>query len=193
MLLSPVEVVFARELTGRDAAYGVMLAVWGAGTVLGSLVFARLRAGATRAATAGAVAVIGVGMLVMSASPVFGMALVGSLIGGAGNGVWSVSVIDRIQQSLPGNFQARVMGLLESVVALASGIGFLAAGLLEGAIGARAVIAVAGAGTVVSAAGFAWALAGADAEPPGPAPGVTAAGLLGDGVVEPQASRTSVQ
>ena len=45
MLLSPVEVIFARQLTGDDAAYGLMLAVWGAGTVLGSLVFARLRSG----------------------------------------------------------------------------------------------------------------------------------------------------
>ena len=144
MLLSPVEVIFARELTGRDASYGLMLAVWGAGTVLGSLVFARLRSGATREVTAGAVAVIGAGMLVMSVSPVFGLALVGSLLGGAGNGVWSVSVINRIQHALPGAFQARVMGLLESVVAAASGVGFLIAGLLEGGIGARGVIAVAG-------------------------------------------------
>jgi hypothetical protein len=162
MLLSPVEVIFARELTGRDASYGLMLAVWGAGTVLGSLVFARLRSGATRGVTAGAVAVIGTGMLVMSVSPVFGLALVGSLLGGAGNGVWSVSVINRIQHALPGAFQARVMGLLESVVAAASGVGFLLAGLLEGGIGARGVIALAGVGTVMSAVAFAWALTGDD-------------------------------
>ena len=37
--------------------------------------------------TAGAVAVIGTGMLVMAVSPVFALALVGSLLGGAGNGV----------------------------------------------------------------------------------------------------------
>jgi predicted MFS family arabinose efflux permease len=169
MLLSPVEVVFARELTGRDAAYGVMLAVWGAGTVVGSLVFARLRGGAPGRATAWSTALIGVGMLVLAVAPGFGIALVGSFLGGAGNGVWSVSVIDRIQQRLPAEFQARVMGLLESVVAASSGLGFLLAGLLEGPLGARGVIALAGVGTVLAAFAYAWALTGSrDPDDPGP-------------------------
>jgi MFS family permease len=108
-------------------------------------------------------------MLVLAVAPGFGIALVGSFLGGAGNGVWSVSVIDRIQQRLPAEFQARVMGLLESVVAASSGLGFLLAGLLEGPLGARGVIALAGVGTVLAAFAYAWALTGSrDPDEPGP-------------------------
>ncbi|HXR60142.1 MAG TPA: MFS transporter, partial [Solirubrobacterales bacterium] len=40
----PVEVVYAKETLGTDdTGYGLMLASWGAGMVLGSLVFARVR------------------------------------------------------------------------------------------------------------------------------------------------------
>jgi MFS family permease len=117
-------------------------------------------------------------MLVLAVAPGFGIALVGSFLGGAGNGVWSVSVIDRIQQRLPSEFQARVMGLLESVVAAASGVGFLLAGLLEGTLGARGVIALAGAGTVLAAFAYAWALTG-DGDPDDPGPDETAAVLAG--------------
>src|SRR6201999_376012 len=40
----PVEVIYAKETLGtNDTGYGVMLASWGIGMVLGSFVFARVR------------------------------------------------------------------------------------------------------------------------------------------------------
>ena len=77
--------------------------------------------------------------------------MVASLVGGAGNGAYSVSVTQAIQERLPDEFQARVMGLLESVNAAGYGSGFLAGGVLTALADARVAYAVAGAGVLFAA------------------------------------------
>ena len=55
-LVIPIEVVYAKEtLDAGDNGYGVLLAAWGAGLVLGSAVFARVRERPTRALVVGSV------------------------------------------------------------------------------------------------------------------------------------------
>jgi MFS family permease len=150
-LVIPIEVVFARStLHGGQAAYGVLLAVWGAGTVVGSVFYAR--AGRIGVATLlpCALLAMGLGYGTMAVAPTLAVALVGCLLGGAGNGVEQVSVIQALQEPLPAEFQARVMGLLESVQAASIGIGFMAGGLIAYVAGTRPVFATAACGLAVA-------------------------------------------
>src|SRR5690242_7018653 len=109
----PIEVVYVRESLGAsDAAYGLLLAAWGAGTFVSSVILARVRGGRAVVLAPVAACVMGASYAVMAVSPAVALAALGCLIGGAGNGVYSVSVIQAIQERLPDALQARVMSLL---------------------------------------------------------------------------------
>lgn len=165
-LVIPVEVVYARStLHGADATYGALLAVWGAGTVVGSVFFARAGRIAVAVLLPGALLAMGFGYGIMAAAPTLAVALVGCLVGGAANGVEQVSVIQAIQEPLPADLQARVMGLLESVQAASIGVGFMAGGLLAYVAGARPVFAAASGGLVIATFAARVLLAGRRAAP----------------------------
>src|ERR1039458_5278431 len=84
----PVEVVFAqRTLHAGAGGYGALLSSWGAGAVAGRAGHARARSLAARALLAASVAALGVGFLVMAAAPTLVLAMIGSAIGGGGNGI----------------------------------------------------------------------------------------------------------
>jgi predicted MFS family arabinose efflux permease len=148
---TPVEVVYADQaLHGGGRAYGLLLAAWGVGTVLSSVGLAR--AGKTSALVLiplGAVGV-GAGFVVMALAPTLAVALLGCMLGGAGNGVYYVSVVQALQERIADDFQARVMGLLESVTAAAYGAGFLLGGVLTAAADSRVAIGVAGVGVLLA-------------------------------------------
>jgi MFS family permease len=87
----------------------------------------------------------------MAVSPSVALAMLGCLIGGAGNGVYYVSVVQAVQERLPDEFQARVMGLLESVNAAGYGIGFLAGGAIAAVADPRLPFGLAAGGVLVAA------------------------------------------
>ena len=149
---TPVEVVYAKQSLGAGAgAYGLLLAAWGAGTVLSSVGLARARRTPALVLIPLGAAGVGLGFLVMAAAPALAVALVGCLLGGAGNGVYYVSVVQALQERIEDDFQARVMGLLESTTAAAYGAGFLLGGALTALADARLAIAVAGVGVLLAA------------------------------------------
>lgn len=179
----PIEVVYVRESLGAsDAAYGLILAAWGAGTVVSSIALTRVRGTSSLVLIPAAAAAMGTGYVVLAVSPVVALAAAGCLIGGVGNGFYYVSVIQAIQERVGEGLQARVMSLLESVNALSYGIGFLAGGVLTAVVDARFAFAIAAAGVLVSAAAIRLVLrdrAGepaAVAAPRAPAPEPVAAG-----------------
>lgn len=146
-LIVPIEVVYAKEsLHGGSGAYGALLSAWGAGTLVGSLSFARVRRRSLGALALVATAMVGAAYLAMAAAGTVVVACAACVVGGAGNGVQSVAVLTAVQESTPGELQARVMGLFESVGAAAPGAGFLLGGLLTAAVDPRAAFLVAGAG-----------------------------------------------
>jgi Na+/melibiose symporter-like transporter len=148
----PIEVVFVRESLGASAgAYGLLLAAWGAGTVLSSVALTRVRDRSPLALIVSGAVATGGGYLVMAAAPSLAVALAGALIGGAGNGVSYVSVVQALQARVDQAFQARVMALLESVNAGGYGVGFLLGGAVASLAGARVAIALAGAGVLLAA------------------------------------------
>ncbi|MDX6585724.1 MAG: hypothetical protein QOI31_197 [Solirubrobacterales bacterium] len=148
-LVLPIEVAFAKEtLDAGDLGYGLMLASWGAGMVLGSLIFSGLRGASLASLLVGGTAAIGVAYLGTAIAPTLLVACLASAIGGTGNGVQWVAVITAIQEFTAKAYQARVIGLLESLASGLSGVGFLLGGAIAAIASPRASFAVAGLGVI---------------------------------------------
>src|SRR6476659_1147613 len=145
----PIEVVYAKETLGvGDTGYGVMLGSWGAGMVLGSVIFATLRRASLPPLLFFSTVAIGAGYLGMAAAQTLVVACVASVVGGAGNGVQWVGVVSAVQELTTPTMQARVIGTLESTASATPGIGYLLGGLIASGWSPRATFLVAGAGVL---------------------------------------------
>jgi MFS family permease len=144
----PIEVVYAHESLGTDdRGFGLLLASWGLGIFVGSLVFAGLRRrqlGLIAASTA----LVGLAYLGMAAAGTLAVACALAVVGGIGNGVQWVALITAVQEATRADLQARVVGLVESAGAAMPGIGFLLGGAIAALAGPRAAFVVAGAGVL---------------------------------------------
>jgi MFS family permease len=126
----PVEVAYATStLHAGDLGYGALLATWGVGLVVGSLLFARagrwlwaMLAGGT---LAGGLAYVG-----FSLAPSLAVACIAALPGGMGNGVQWAAFLGIVQELTPARLLARIMGLVEGGAAVASVIGYSVGGAL---------------------------------------------------------------
>lgn len=145
----PVEVVYAKDTLGAgDSGYGLLLASWGVGMVLGSLVFAALRRASLAYLLLFSTLTVGAGYLGMAAAPALAAACAAAVVGGTGNGVQWVAMISAVQELTAPNMQARVMSVLESLGAAMPGIGFLIGGVIATVGSPRLAFAVAGAGVM---------------------------------------------
>jgi MFS family permease len=143
----PVEVIYAKETLGvGDSGYGLMLASWGGGMVLGSLVFATVRKAPLPHLLFFSTLAVGAGYLGLAAAPTLALACAASVVGGAGNGVQWVTAISAVQELTVAGMQARVMSVLESIGAAMPGIGFIVGGLVTSVFSPRMTFLVAGAG-----------------------------------------------
>jgi predicted MFS family arabinose efflux permease len=149
-LIVPIEIVYATETLGTDeAGYGVLLSSWGAGIVLGSLVFLVLRTRSASTLILLSTAAIGTGYLGMAVSRELWMACAFSVVGGLGNGVQWVSVMTALQESTPDALQARITGLLESIASAMTGVGFLIGGVVTALFAPPTAFAVSGIGVML--------------------------------------------
>ena len=145
----PIEVIYAKEtLDAGDAGYGLLLASWGAGMVLGSVVFAALRRASLPLLLFFSTVTIGLGYLGMAGAPTLALACAAAVVGGAGNGVQWVAVVSAVQELTAENMQARVMSVVESVGAAMPGVGYLLGGVIASLADPRAAFAVAGVGVL---------------------------------------------
>lgn len=145
----PVEVVYVKETLGsNDTGYGLMLASWGSGMVLGSLLFARLRQASLASLLLFSTLAVGAGYLGLAAAPTLAMACLASVLGGAGNGIQWVTAISAVQELTAETMQARVMSVLESIGAAMPGVGFALGGLIAALVSPRMTFLVAGAGVI---------------------------------------------
>jgi MFS family permease len=155
----PVEVIYAKQTLGTsDSGYGLMLASWGVGMVLGSLLFAAVRKAPLAYLLLFSTLAVGAGYLGLAAAPTLALACVASVVGGAGNGVQWVSAISAVQELTAQGMQARVMSVLESIGAAMPGVGFAIGGLIATVASPRATFLFAGAGVFVIVALVAPAL-----------------------------------
>jgi MFS family permease len=157
----PVEVIYAKQTLGAsDSGYGLMLASWGGGMVLGSLVFAAVRRASLALLLVLSTLAVGAGYIGLAAAPTLAFACAASVLGGAGNGVQWVSAISAVQELTVAAMQARVMAVLESIGAAMPGVGFAIGGLIAAVASPRMTFLVAGLGVFLIVAVAAPVLAG---------------------------------
>jgi MFS family permease len=145
----PVEVVYAKETLGTtDSGYGLMLASWGGGMVLGSLLFAAVRRARLAYLLFISTLAVGAGYIGIGIAPNLALACAASVLGGAGNGIQWVAAISAVQELTVAGMQARVMSVLESIGAAMPGVGFAVGGVIASLADPRAAFLVAGLGTV---------------------------------------------
>lgn len=165
----PVEVVFAQHtLHAGPGGYGAILSAWGGGAVVGSAVYARWRRRPGRLLIAGAGACLAAGFAVMASAPGIVVAVIGSALGGIGNGVNSVAVGTMVQEYTSQRWMALVMSLNESLSQAAPGIGFVLGGAIATLADPRIALAVAAAGSLAFVVAVWVVLAPARVGPPPP-------------------------
>lgn len=145
----PVEVIYAKDTLGvGDSGYGFLLASWGAGMVLGSLLFAGVRRRSIAYLLFFSTLTVGAGYLGLAVAPTLAVACAASVLGGCGNGVQWVSMISAVQELTAPSMQARVMSVLESIGAAMPGIGFVLGGVVAAVASPRTAFLAAGLGVV---------------------------------------------
>jgi len=145
----PIEVIYAKQTLGTgDSGYGLMLACWGGGMLLGGLVFAVIRRASLPVLLFFSTLTVGAGYLGLAAAPTLAAACAASVLGGIGNGIQWVAVVSAVQELTPQDMQGRVMGVLESVGAAMPGVGFVLGGFIAASWSPRATFLVAGLGVI---------------------------------------------
>jgi predicted MFS family arabinose efflux permease len=148
-LVVPIEVIYAKETLGTTSAgFGILLAAWGAGILLGSLLFLWLKNRSSFGLLLISSAAVGLAYLGMANAQTLLLACLMSVIGGAGNGVQWVAAMTALQESTPPEYQARVSGLMESIGAAMPGVGFLIGGVIVELGSPRTAYTVAGVGVM---------------------------------------------
>lgn len=152
---SPIEVAYAKAtLRAGDRGYGLLLAVWGVGVVIGSLVFARSpRRGLGAMLTAGTLA-MGLADIGFSVVPSLEIACLVAVLGGVGNGVEWASVISIVQRLTPPALHGRLMSAVESIGALALALGLSLGGALVALSSPREAFLVIGIGATAMTFAF---------------------------------------
>ncbi|MES9525397.1 MFS transporter [Streptomyces capoamus] len=128
---------FAQEIPGGTASYGIVLATWSVGLVVGPFVLrGRLADLPTAVAAVGAAAVIGLSYLVTAACLVLPVMLAASLCGGMANAVQNVALRTHVMAACPQEVRGRVGAAYGATLQSAVAVGFALAGLAP-ADGAR--------------------------------------------------------
>lgn len=172
---APIEVPYAKvTLHAGDRGYGLLLAAWGVGVVLGSLVFARSRQRSLGLMLSAGTFAVGLAYLGYAASPSLGLAALAAVIGGVGNGVQWASLVSAVQRLTPKPLLGRMMGAVESLGALCPALGLAMGGALVAVSSPRVAFLITGLGAASATLGFVrvWR---AGLEPPA-ADGVSASG-----------------
>jgi MFS family permease len=153
-LAFPVEVQYAKVTLGAGAGgYGALLAIWGVGMVVGSLLFARIQ-GQLLAMLIGGTAAVGGAYVLFGVAPNFAVASVGALLGGLGNGTQWASLIGLVQTLTPERLLGRMMGVVEAINSAAPVLGFFLGGAVAALTSPRAAMIVAGVGALIAVAAF---------------------------------------
>ncbi|MFI4993441.1 MAG: MFS transporter [Solirubrobacterales bacterium] len=146
----PIEVPYAKAtLHAGDRGYGLLLAVWGVGVVVGSLVFARSPKRGLGMMLTGATLAIGLAYVGWAAAPSLEVACVAAVLGGIGNGVEWASVISIVQKLTPPALHGRLMSAVESIGALSLALGLPLGGGLVALSSPRWAFLVVGIGATV--------------------------------------------
>jgi MFS family permease len=142
MQLAPA---FATDMFGvGKAGYGIIVAIYGAGSIVGSLITASYgdRFSASAMSAVGIIVSV-IGMIGLAASPNYGAGLAAILVMGAGYLQANVSLTTAIQSRVVESFRGRVTSLYLMANIGGTAVGALLLGRLAAAVGLRTTVVVA--------------------------------------------------
>ncbi|MCP4429145.1 MAG: MFS transporter [Chloroflexi bacterium] len=152
--VNALEIVYARTvLHTDDAGYGLLIASWGLGLFLGTLVVGRASryVGDGRLYLA-SMALLGATLALYAYAPNLIVAIVIGIIGGVGNGLFLNLAQTLLQTLTPVEMLGRVGGFFTTVRDVTLFLSMLAAGTLADVVGVQILFAVAGLIVLVSVA-----------------------------------------
>ena len=146
-----VVVVAIDVLDGDQSSVGVLQGAVGIGALVGSMVCTLLVGSRAMTRWLGVAIVLwGVPIAVIGLLPSYAVALLAAAVIGVGNAMVDVTAFTLIARMVPNVILARVFGVLESVGALAVGIGSIVAPLLIAFLGTRGALLTVGSVTPVA-------------------------------------------
>jgi len=149
-MIVPIEVIYAKESLGTTSAgYGVLLASWGAGIFVGSLLYLRLKNRSPWGLVVVSTLAVAIAYLGLAVAGSLLAACLISVVGGIGNGIQWIAVMTALQEETARDYQARITGLMESLGAAMPGAGFLIGGAIVALSSPRTAYAVAGGGLLL--------------------------------------------
>lgn len=151
----PIEVGYVKTvLHAGDRGFGLLLTAWGAGAVIGSLVFARLIKRSLPVLLSAGTFAIGAAYVGFAAAPSLPLACLAALIGGIGNGLQWPSLISLVQQLTPQALHGRLMGAVESIGALCTAFGLMLGGAVVALTSDRVAFYLVGVGAILTTGAF---------------------------------------
>jgi MFS family permease len=149
---APIEIAYAKTtLNAGSGGFGLLLTVWGAGTVIGSMVFARSMRRPLGYLLSGGTLAVGLGYAGFSLAPTLAAACGAALAGGMGNGVELPSLFSVVQKLAPPNLHGRLMGGVESMSAVCPLVGLPLGGALVALTTPRTAFLIVGVGIGLAA------------------------------------------
>jgi MFS family permease len=146
----PIEVVFAkRTLHAGDYGYGMLMASWGLGMVVGGVAFAGSSHVRLTTMILAGIGFIAAGYAGLAGSPDLAVACAFSAVGGIGNGLWWIAVVTSLQQAIASSAQSAVMALLESINQVMPALGYILGGVVTALGSPRLAYGTAAGGVVI--------------------------------------------
>jgi predicted MFS family arabinose efflux permease len=127
----PLEVVLVTNTLHANAGcLGTVLTSWGIGATVGSATVTRLRDRPLLPLLAFAFVLMAISYLGMGTATSATIVIAFSFLGGIGNGIEGFASLTAIQERTTPSLQTRISGLVESITAATTGLGFLLGGLI---------------------------------------------------------------
>ena len=134
----------AEAFGAGSVGFGLLIAVWGGGSVLGSLLGRKLTARTEPLWLVLGAAGIALGHLGVGLAPVFGLVLVSGLIMGTSDGLTIVAETGIMQRRTPDAVRSRVMAAFDAVLSLGLAIAYVFAAPVLKAVGPQRVYLLGG-------------------------------------------------
>jgi MFS family permease len=141
------------ELFGQGSVgYGVLIACWGGGSIVGSLLGRYLNARTEPGALVGGTALVALTAIVVGASPWFALVLGTVVLMGVGDGLSLVAEQGVMQRRTPDAVRSRVSGAFDTVVHGGLAASYVVAGPAVDVLGPRGVYVVGGLAALLGSA-----------------------------------------
>ncbi|MBI3647298.1 MAG: MFS transporter [Actinobacteria bacterium] len=144
------DAALAEAFGAGSTGFGLMIACWGTGSVLGSVLGRRLTRRTEPVAVVAGCAGVGAAGLAVGFSPTFAIVLGALFLMGTCDGLQVVAEQGLMQRRSPDAVRSRVLAAFDGVLSLGLAVAYLAAGPVLHMLGPKRVYAVGGAGALLA-------------------------------------------